>query len=114
MVELELHKTDLQYTNLRYLSWVLPTIGFFGTVIGIANALEFMMPVLEAENAAAAMQPVVMSLSSAFNTTIVALFLNAILVFLVQRTQQQEEDAINKSSEYCLRNLINRLYVPLN
>jgi len=112
MVELELHRTELRYTNLRYLSWVLPTIGFFGTVIGIANALEFMIPVLEAENASAALEPVVMSLATAFNTTIVALFLNAILVFLVQGTQQYEEEAINESAEYCLRNLINRLYVP--
>ena len=33
------HEVDLRYNNLRYYMWVLPTLGFIGTVVGIANAL---------------------------------------------------------------------------
>ena len=39
-MELYLHETDLRYNILRYLVWLIPTLGFVGTVIGIAFALR--------------------------------------------------------------------------
>ena len=58
------------------------------------------------------MNQVISSLSVAFNTTIVALFFSAILVLLAQFTQRSEEAAINQTADYCLKNLVNRLFVP--
>ena len=34
------HEVDTRYSTLRYLVWVIPTIGFIGTVVGIAAALN--------------------------------------------------------------------------
>lgn len=112
LVELELHRVDLRYTSLRYLCWLIPTIGFIGTVVGIAGGLSFMTFGGEGADTAAQMQPVIDSLALAFNTTIMALVFSAILVQLTQSTQQREEEAMNQASEYCLRNLINRLFAP--
>lgn len=109
---MELHKVDLNYTMLRYFTWVLPTVGFIGTVSGIAGALKHLPAVIGAEDAVAAMDPVLLSLGLAFNTTIVALVLNALLMLVLQRTQRMEEAAINEGAEYCLRNMINRLFTP--
>lgn len=111
MVDLELHRVDLAYTTQRYLAWVIPTTGFIGTVVGIARALQHVRPE-EGEAIEEAMGPVVDSLGLAFNTTILALIFSAILVLAMQVTQRREEEAINASSGYCLRNLINRLYTP--
>jgi hypothetical protein len=36
----------------------------------------------------------------------------AILVFLQNLIQGREENTLNKSGQYCLDNLINRLYSP--
>ena len=112
LIDLELHRVDLRYTLLRYLCWVVPTIGFIGTVVGIAGGLSYMTFGTEAADAATQMKPVIDSLALAFNTTIMALIFSAILVQLTQSAQQKEEEAINSASEYCLRNLINRLYSP--
>ena len=39
-IEFYQHETELRYNLLRYLVWLIPTLGFVGTVIGIALALE--------------------------------------------------------------------------
>ena len=110
MVDLEMHRVELRYTLLRYLVWVVPTFGFIGTVVGIAGALSALQT--GADSLMDQMQPVVDNLAMAFNTTILALCLSAVLVLLLQFTQKREEDAMNASADYCLRNLINRLYAP--
>lgn len=110
LVDLELHRVDLRYTLLRYLAWLIPTLGFIGTVVGIASALT----ALEGKEGASmgTIEVAIPYLALAFNTTIVALCFSAVLVLLIHAAQKKEEDAINDSSRYCLRNLINRLYIP--
>lgn len=102
-LELISHRVDLRYQILRYISWVIPTLGFIGTVMGIAGALEGL-----SKNAELA--DVLPSLATAFNTTLIALVLSAILVFFIHMVQKTEERSVNLAGNYCLRNLINRLY----
>lgn len=112
-LELLQHEIDLKYNMMRYMVWLIPTLGFIGTVIGIALALRDAgaMPNL-AEQAALSewLQGVTGSLALAFNTTLVALILSAVLVFLLHVAQGREESALNRAGQYCLDNLINRLY----
>jgi len=49
-------------------------------------------------------------LKIAFYTTILALLLSAILVLLQNIVQRKEEGALNRAAQYCLKNLINRVY----
>ena len=115
-LELFQHEVDLKYNMLRYLSWLIPTLGFIGTVIGIALALGEAgnMPAIgDASNADELgewMKNLTGELALAFNTTLVALLLSAVLVFLMHLAQGREETALNRSGQYCLDNLINRLY----
>ena len=39
-LELFQHEIDLRYSMVRYTIWVLPTLGFVGTVLGISQALR--------------------------------------------------------------------------
>ena len=103
------HEVDGRYSLLRYLVWVIPTIGFIGTVVGIATALgeagdtqDFQDPALLGE--------LTRNLGVAFYTTMLALVQSAILVLAQSVTQAREEGALNRAGQYCLDNLINRLY----
>ncbi len=103
------HQVDSRYAVLRYLVWVIPTIGFIGTVVGIAAALgragaaeNFQDPALLAA--------LTRDLGVAFNTTMLALIQSAILVLGQTQAQAREEGALNQAGQYCLDNLINRLY----
>ena len=51
-------------------------------------------------------------LAVAFDGTFLALVMASILVFLQNVIQSKEEHALNSAGQYCLDNLINRLYVP--
>ena len=110
MVDLELHRVDLNYTFLRYVAWLIPTAGFIGTVVGIAGALNHLNG--GGEGMADNMDAVIVSLGMAFNTTILALCFSSVLVYLIQIAQKKEEESVNRCSQYCLKRLINRLYIP--
>lgn len=104
-LELIAHRVDLRYTLARYIVWVIPTIGFIGTVVGIAFAMEQINPEQVDLKALTA------SLGVAFYTTLVALVQSAILVLFMNVVQAREERSVNEAGHYTLRNLINRLYV---
>lgn len=118
-LELYQHEIDLKYNILKYIVWVIPTLGFIGTVIGIAMALgtagEFpgMDPTDPATNDAirAWIKALTVELGVAFYTTLIGLLLSAVLVFLLHIIQEREERALNQVGQYCIDNLITRLYV---
>lgn len=107
------HEIDLRYNLLRYMAWLIPTLGFIGTVVGIAFAL-----------AAAAQMPaelqdpelvrpwftgMTVELGVAFYTTLLALLMAAIVMFLIHIAQEREESALNAVGQCCLDHLVNRL-----
>jgi hypothetical protein len=99
------HRIELNYQMLRYLIWLIPTIGFIGTVVGITVALEGIDPIRPD------LKQVTDRLGIAFYTTIVALIESMLIYFLQNLVQRREESALNKAASYCLKNLINRMYV---
>ncbi|MBF0376730.1 MAG: MotA/TolQ/ExbB proton channel family protein [Desulfamplus sp.] len=107
-LELIAHRVDLRYSMIRYIVWVIPTFGFIGTVIGISYTLAIVNP------QDPKLQELTKSLSVAFNTTLIALILSAILVLLLHIVQRIEEESVNNAGYYTLRNLINRLYTGGN
>lgn len=115
-LDLYQHEIDLRYNLLRYLSWFIPTLGFIGTVVGIAAALnglgvtETVKALQSPDTAASVLAKVVKDLGVAFYTTLLALVQSAIIVFLMHIAQAREESSLNRTGQYCLDNLINRLY----
>ena len=117
-MELYQHETELRYNALRYLVWLIPTLGFVGTVIGIAFALRTagnmfadMSPAANVAQAAPQMmETLTAELGVAFYTTLLALLQSAGLMFAMHSVQGREEGALNRVGHYCLKNLVNRLY----
>ena len=93
-LELFQHEIDLRYSMIRYTIWVLPTLGFLGTVLGISQALRF-------AGAANPRDPTLLHeltqiLAVKFDTTLVALSLAAVLVLAQHLIQRYEEAALNR------------------
>ena len=105
-LELIAHRVDLRYGIVRFVAWLVPTLGFIGTVYGLGASLA------QAGSSAGApdLKVVAATLAVGFDCTMVALSQSAILVFLLQLVQEKEETAVNLAGDYTLRYLINRLY----
>ncbi len=108
-LELFQHELELKYTMLRYLVWLIPTLGFIGTVVGIAFALDYAASIENPQDPTL-LAEITGRLGVAFYTTLLALIQSALLVFVLHIAQGREEMALNQSGQYCLDNLINRLY----
>jgi len=108
-IELYLHEIDLRYNLLRYIMWLIPSLGFIGTVIGISLALNYAGAA--DPNAPDLLAELTQRLAVAFYTTLLALLQSVVLVFSLHVIQAKEEHCLNKAGQYCLDNLINRLYV---
>ncbi len=108
-LELFQHELELKYAMLRYLVWLIPTLGFIGTVVGIAFALDYAANIEDPQDPTL-LAEITGRLGVAFYTTLLALLQSVLLVFALHIVQNQEEMALNQSGQYCLDNLINRLY----
>lgn len=109
-IDLMAHEINIRYNLLRYLMWLIPTLGFVGTVLGIGAGLGVISRnPMTIETAPTVMGAVTSALAVAFDTTFVALILTAILAFLVHLVENTEERALNEAAEYCLDRVINRL-----
>jgi len=107
-LELYMHEIDLRYSMLRYLTWLIPSLGFIGTVMGIMFALQYAGTPGAAE-AEDFLYQVTSRLGVAFTTTLLALIMSAFLVLIQSVIQSKEERALNEAGQYCLDNLILRL-----
>lgn len=105
-LELIAHRVDMRYGTIRFIAWLVPTLGFIGTVYGLGASLAD----AGRPDKALDLKEVAATLGIGFDCTMVALAQSAILVFLLHIIQEREETAVNLSGDYTLRNLINRLY----
>jgi biopolymer transport protein ExbB/TolQ len=111
---------ESRFTLVRYLIWLVPTIGFLGTVVGIGLAISRFAGVMSqfgggAQDFQARLQAnltgVAGSLGTAFDTTLLALLLSALLVALVSIVQKREEELLQGIDEFCLRSFVTRMSV---
>ena len=107
-LELYMHEIDLRYSILRYLTWLIPSLGFIGTVMGIMFALQYAGVPANAE-ADDFLYQVTSRLGVAFTTTLLALIMSAVLVLIQSMVQAKEERALNAAGQYTIDNLILRL-----
>ena len=113
-LDLNIHRLDLRYAMTRYIVWVIPTLGFIGTVVGIADTmggLDINKFLGAHADKVEQFRMITSNLGFAFSTTIVALALSAVLVFILHVVQKGEEEVLNRSGKYVLTNLINRLKI---
>jgi biopolymer transport protein ExbB/TolQ len=109
-LDLFLHEVELRYGLLRFLVWLIPSLGFLGTVVGIAGGLNLAAVQYKEMSGEIDLASVTNALSVAFYTTWLGLLMAAVLVFLNHLAQTREEGVVNRAGQYCLDHLINKLY----
>lgn len=101
--QINLLKAESNQTAIRYTAWVIPTIGFIGTVLGISSALSI------ADSGDTNL--ITSTLGVAFDTTLVALIISVPLMWSINKLQEHTERLHTSIQEYVIENLINRINV---
>lgn len=102
--ETENDRLDSELSMVRYIAWAIPSIGFIGTVRGIGDALAQAHRAVEGDIAG-----VTVGLGVAFNSTLIALVLSIVLMFLMHQLQLMQERLVLDTRNYCDRNLVRHL-----
>lgn len=97
-------RQETENSMIRYLIWVIPSIGFIGTVRGIGEALSLADKALAGDIAG-----MTNSLGVAFNSTLVALLISIFLMFLFHQLQRLQDGLIVDIQAYCDQFLIARI-----
>ena len=117
-MELERSKESLLETKesqrevIRYLVWLVPSVGFIGTIIGISEALENAHKVITDSGpieTRAAIQQITASLGIAFDTTLVALIWSAILLLFYHFITRGVERRIEQGEYIIESNVLEKL-----
>lgn len=102
-IEVSQEKSEGEQSIIRYLTWVIPSIGFVGTVIGISQAL------IVANSGD--MDKITSLLGVAFDTTLVALVLSIIIMWFVHQLQEETDRFHSDLKEFVIDNLINKIEI---
>lgn len=104
---------ESSYGVLAGIVWVVPILGFIGTVIGLSGAIGGFGAVLNTDATVTSLKeslaPVTGSLSIAFDTTFLALVLAMAIQLAVTLLRKQEEAFLDACRDYVHVNLISRL-----
>jgi flagellar motor component MotA len=100
-IEVSQEKAEGDQSVIRYLTWVIPSVGFVGTVLGISQALMVAN--------SGDMDKITTLLGVAFDTTLVALLLSIIIMWFVHQLQEETDRFHSDLKEFVIENLINKI-----
>lgn len=103
--ESEHNRLDAELAILRFAVWVTPAIGFVGTVRGIGLALQGAELAVRGDTAA-----VTNGLGISFNSTLVALTLSIVLMYILHEIQLAQERLVLDTENYAEEELVSRLH----
>ena len=104
MCESEADRVDSELSIIRYIAWAIPCIGFIGTVRGIGDALAQAHKAVSGD-----ISGVTQSLGVAFNSTLIALLISIVLMFIIHQIQVMQERLVLHTERYCDNMFIRRL-----
>jgi biopolymer transport protein ExbB/TolQ len=106
------------YGLINGLMWAIPVLGFIGTVLGLSQAIGAFGATLAQEGnidgIKGSLSLVTAGLSTAFDTTLVALIMALILQLIVSLLQAREAEWLDACNEYCNRKVAGRLRLREN
>ncbi|MBN2612309.1 MAG: MotA/TolQ/ExbB proton channel family protein, partial [Bacteroidales bacterium] len=110
--EIEYAEMDSGFSSVKYFNWLIPTLGFIGTVLGIGFGMAGFANIIEnAQNFAEIkkyLPNVTTSLGVAFDTTFLALILSVIGMFLTSHISRKYGNFLEEIDSYCLDDISSR------
>jgi len=104
--EAEYSRLDSELSMVRYILWAIPSIGFIGTVRGIGDALSQAQSAVQGD-----ITGVTSSLGVAFNSTLIALLISIVIMFLTHQLQLLQDRLVLETQNYCDVNLLQHMQV---
>ena len=104
--ELEFGRLDSELSMVRFVAWAIPAIGFIGTVRGIGESLQQAHKAVEGD-----VSGVVAGLGISFNSTLVALCLSILVMFVLHQIQLRQERAVLDTEEYLDTHVVRQMLV---
>lgn len=101
----ESERLESELSMIRYIAWAIPSVGFIGTVRGIGDALGQAHQAIEGN-----IFGVTRSLGVAFNSTLIALLISIVLMFMLHQLQLLQERYVLEAEAYCEENLTRHLH----
>lgn len=105
LISSESERLESELSMIRYILWAIPSIGFIGTVRGIGDALGLANRAVSGD-----ISGVTESLGVAFNSTLIALLISILLMFLVHQLQLLQERLAFETEAYLDEHLIRHLH----
>jgi len=100
----EAERMESELSMIRYIAWAIPSIGFIGTVRGIGGALAQAHRAVEGD-----ISGVTENLGVAFNSTLIALLISIVLMFVVYQLQLNQERLVFDTENYVDEHLIRHM-----
>ena len=106
------------YTMANGFLWAIPVFGFIGTVLGLSQAIGSFGSTLKSATELSALktslQDVTAGLSTAFETTLVALVCALIIQLIISYIQGKEAQFLDDCNDYCHANIVSKLKLAEN
>ncbi len=110
--ETDLSEMESSYAAPRFIIWAIPVLGFVGTVMGISTGVQHFSTLIQtASNLHGlrhSLKGVTYGLGQAFQTTMLALSLSLILMFIMSIVQRREDHLLAAIDGYCAENLLQK------
>ena len=111
--EVDAHQSHASFGNIRLIIWLLPILGFIGTVYGIGLAVSNFSGAIAAGSDVDAIKDslggVTSGLGTSFNTTLLALILSIAVMVPKNLVQNSEESLLVQVDVYAQERLLRRL-----
>lgn len=95
--------------------WAIPVLGFIGTVLGLSTSIATFSALLEQQQEisgiVSSLREITSGLSTAFETTLLALVLALFIQLWMTGQKKAEEEFFDQCSTYCLINIVSRIKI---
>jgi biopolymer transport protein ExbB/TolQ len=106
---------DSSYAAPKFIIWAIPVLGFVGTVLGISNGVQAFSTLIQnasdIDGLRESLKGVTYGLGQAFETTMLALCMSLILMFVMSLIQRREDRLLAWLDDYCMENLLHKVRV---
>jgi len=103
--EVDFSDLEAKYGTTNYLIWLIPTLGFIGTVMGIGRGIAGFANIIQHADEFAqikeALPSVTAALGTAFDTTFLALLLSVVVVCYFSVLRKSQESLLNRIDTLC-------------
>lgn len=108
--EIDGARSDGSYSLLKIFLWAIPILGFIGTVMGLSTAVgSLALDPSNPDAMADSLASLTGGLGTAFDTTLLGLFLSLLLNFPLAMVQKKEDETLTIIEIFCTEKLLPKL-----